>query len=64
MVLVPENQRLLENEQDDEPDPRTGIPYFALLTIASPRKLTNKYLSGVPLLRPPDLVTLYANFRR
>ncbi len=59
-----DNERLFENEQDNEPDPNIENPYFFLSTINAPRKLTNKYLGGVPLLRPPDLVILYANIRR
>ncbi len=64
MVLVPENQRLVENEQDNEPDPNAWNPYFLPSIINAPRKLANKYLGGAPSLRPPDLVILYANIRR
>lgn len=63
-ILMRDNEHLLENEQDNEPEPNIGNPYFLLSTINAPRKLTNKYLGGAPLLRPPDIVILYANIRR
>ncbi len=57
------NRQRPEEKQNKDPEPQAG-PYFAqFLEFYEPRKITpvNKY--GAPVLRPPDLVLAYQNYR-
>lgn len=51
--------------EDTEPEPDSAVPWYAALVtvLPAPKKLGNLYTTAATLLRPPDLVTLYANFR-
>lgn len=63
--VVLKEQKLIDEKQDDEPEPPEPAPYYMQSDagFASPKKLANGHLAGVRVLRPPDLVKLYANFR-
>lgn len=50
--------------KDAEPDPDKTIPwYMALIRPLAPKKLGDQYAARARLIRPPDLVKLYVNFR-
>jgi len=51
-------------EQDDEPFPAKNLPYRTLKSDNFiPKKLASSYVQNQLVLRPPDLVILYSNFR-
>lgn len=63
VATLKEEENLPFYEQDDEPEP-PQVPYFTEFNVFTvPRKLASSYLGGERVLRPPDLVILYANFR-
>ncbi len=52
----------VEEEQDDKS--ASQQPYYVqFASFATPKKLTPYGMHDARLLRPPDLVTLYANYR-
>lgn len=56
--------KLAVDEQDDEPFPAKILPYYTLNSDNFiPKKLASSYVQNQLVLRPPDLVKLYSNFR-
>ena len=56
--------KLTDEEQDDEPVPPKSLPFYATLSgYLVPKKLANGYTQNQLVLRPPDLVKLYSNYR-
>lgn len=52
------------NEDDDEPEPRRGVPHLVEFDpFAEPEKQPRTSTHDETILKPPDLVTLFANFR-
>jgi hypothetical protein len=59
-----EQTKLPYEEQDDEPFPAKSLPFYALNDgNFIPKKLTSSYVQKQLVLRPPDLVKLYSNYR-
>jgi hypothetical protein len=52
-----------EEKQDKEPVAKEEPYYTQFFQFEVPRKLTSQYIYGASILRPPDLVILYANYR-
>jgi hypothetical protein len=61
-VQVLLNQRG-EEEQNKDPVFREESYYTQFFQFQVPRKLTTQYAFAASILRPPDLVTLHANYR-
>jgi hypothetical protein len=57
-----ENLFLQEDDQDPEP-PETTPAYILTSAYQEPIRPSGVYIFGAALLRPPDLVKLYSNFR-
>lgn len=51
-------------EQDDEPLPPDGAPYYVLgVGNVASKDLVNGHIQNQFVFRPPDLIRLYSNFR-
>lgn len=63
-AVLDQRQKSPNRDEDEDPTPPQQIPYYAQAqsfdTQDTPPKLN---IFGAGLLRPPDLVVLYSNFR-
>lgn len=62
-AVLKEEQKLPEKDEDDPEPPQQDPPYAQFTRYAEPEKLSLAYAAGANLLRPPDLVKLYGNYR-
>lgn len=56
--------KLTYEENDNDPAPPKSLPFYALNSSNfTPKKLASSYIHNQLILRPPDLVKLYSNYR-
>lgn len=61
---MPEKRKPVIRDEEQDPEPPEQTPYYAQhFQFPEPQKPANNYAFSGVLLRPPDLVKLYSNFR-